>query len=243
VLETTRERLYAGISDDAVVLDIGGWADPFERADWMIDIGSYDSRGLYERVGWTDASRTHEAERFSERTWIQRDICDHEPFPFRDNEIDFVICSQTLEDIRDPIWVCSEIARIGKRGYIEVPSRLEEQSWGVEGPYVGRHHHHWMVDVADSGLEFTFKPHNIHSTPEYHFPDGFYDLLSEDERIATLWWEGTFSARERIPFFEEGEDPYYGGFVSEQMAARGFRAVQDEGLRSRVRRAVSRLGA
>ncbi len=59
-----------------------------------------------------------------------RDICDHEPYPFGDQEFDFVICSQTLEDVRDPIWVCSEINRIGKAGYIEVPSRLEEQSWG-----------------------------------------------------------------------------------------------------------------
>ena len=67
-------------------------------------------------------------------TWIQRDICDREPYPFDDDELDFVICSHTLEDVRDPIWVCSEMARIAKAGYIEVPSRLEEQSYGFQGP-------------------------------------------------------------------------------------------------------------
>jgi hypothetical protein len=37
-----------------------------------------------------------------------------------------VICSHTLEDIRDPLWVCSEMIRIGKAGYIELPRGLQK---------------------------------------------------------------------------------------------------------------------
>jgi len=41
-------------------------------------------------------------------------------------EVDFVSCSHVLEDLRDPIRVCEEIVRVGKRGYIEVPSKTAE---------------------------------------------------------------------------------------------------------------------
>ena len=62
-----------------------------------------------------------------------------------------MICSHTLEDVRDPIWVCSEIQRVAKAGYIEVPSRLEEQSYGFQGPWVGWGHHHWLIEVHGTG--------------------------------------------------------------------------------------------
>ena len=54
-----------------------------------------------------------------------------------DGFFDFAICSHTLEDVCDPVWVCEELARVAKAGYIEVPSRLEEQAWSFQGPWVG----------------------------------------------------------------------------------------------------------
>lgn len=173
------------------MLDIGGWGDPFERSDWVIDIAPFDTRGFYERAGWKEPGPRLPVlpEHFTKESWIERDICDREPYPFRDGEIDFVICSQTLEDVRDPLWVCSEINRIAKAGYIEVPSRLEEQSWGVDGTLVGRHHHHWLIDMNESGLDFVFKRHDIHTRPEFYFPPGFWAALTAEERIQRLWWK------------------------------------------------------
>ena len=219
MVEATRKKLLEHIRDDDVVLDIGGWADPFERADWIMDVGAYESRGLYQRAGWTDAVE-RPAERFSESTWIQRNASDKEPFPFADDEIDFVICSQTLEDLRDPVWVCSEISRVGKAGWIEVPSRLLELSWGVDGEFAGYNHHHWLVEVTDSGIEFVFKQHDIHGRREFHFPRGFLDSLPDEERVQQFWWQGSFTCRERILFFEGGADDYLGGFVSRELARR-----------------------
>lgn len=221
MLETTRAKLLARLDPQAVVLDIGGWGDPFERADWVIDLFPYETRGLYERRGWVDR-REREAERFTKATWIERDVCDREPFPFDDGEVDFVICSQTLEDVRDPVWVCSEMERIAKAGYIEVPSRLEEQSWGVAGPYVGWPHHHWLVEIDGSRIEFVFKSHAIHADPTYHFPKGFWARLTEEEKMRSLWWEGSFDYRERVIFEERAETiEYLRGFVERELLARG----------------------
>ncbi|MDP9399820.1 MAG: class I SAM-dependent methyltransferase, partial [Actinomycetota bacterium] len=83
-----------------------------------------------------------------------------------DAMFDVAVCAQTLEDIHDPVWVCSELARVAHAGYVEVPARQEELTWGAEGPWVGRHHHRWLVDVVDGGLEFVLKPHDLHARPE-----------------------------------------------------------------------------
>jgi len=178
----------------------------------------YDTRGLYERKGWVESRRIDE--RFTAETWIERDICDRERFPFSDKQIDFVVCSQTLEDLRDPIWVCSEMNRIAKAGYIEVPSRLEEQSWGVNGPFVGWSHHRWLIDVSDGRLEFVLKLHSIHARPEQHFPPGFWARLTAPERVQTLWWQGGFSYRERVLLDKDESDRYLSAFVSRELAAR-----------------------
>lgn len=215
MLAESADRILATIPDDAVVLDIGAWGKPFRRADWVLDRMPFETRGLYGFDG-------PEPERFDASRWIQRDICDRQPFPFADDEIDFVICSHVLEDIRDPLWVCSEIARIGKAGYIEVPSRLEEQTFGIQGPWVGWGHHHWLVDLAGDELRFFFKHHILHGKPKAQFAAGFCDDLSAAERVQPFWWTGSFTAVE-VAFedFHETDD-YLEGFVARELAARGL---------------------
>lgn len=202
------------LPEDAVVLDIGGGAVPFPRADWVIDLLPYEERGA--RLS---------AERFSAQTWIARDICDREPYPFEDDEIDYVVCSHTLEDVRDPLWVCSEMNRVGRAGYVEVPSRLEEQSWGIQGPWAGWAHHRWLIEEDDGALEFAFKSHVMHRRRTDHFPFGFRDRLSRDERVLSLFWEGNFGYRERIFMSGQEMDKYLARFVEREMTARGERGA------------------
>ena len=46
--------------------------------------------------------------------------------PFKDKEFDFVIASHVIEHIEDVSYFLNELSRIGKRGYIEVPTKLED---------------------------------------------------------------------------------------------------------------------
>jgi Methyltransferase domain len=196
MLARSVERIEA-LPDDALVLDVGGWARPLARADWVLDLMPYETRGRYGRDGTGE-------ERFGPGSWVCRDVCEREPWPFEDDRFDFVACSHTLEDVRDPIFVCSELVRVGKAGYIEAPSRLEEQTYGFQGPWVGWGHHHWLVDVEDGRVTFVFKHHVIHGLPGARFPADFRAGLQEDERVTTLWWEGGFQYGERL--FYEAED-------------------------------------
>ena len=184
------------LGDDVRVLDVGGWACPLARADVVLDLMPYETRGLYGTLG------PPEAERFTPETWVRHDICAREPFPFADDAFDLVVCSHTLEDVRDPVWVASELSRVGRAGYVEVPSRLEEQSWGVNGDWVGWSHHHWLIDVdqAAQRMAFAFKLHALH-LPEpnpWTFSAAFAEGLTPAERVSTLWWEGSFAAEELI---------------------------------------------
>ena len=214
MLAASVQRLEQTLDPSASVLDVGGWARPLARADWVVDRMPWESRGMLGRDGGG-------AERFSADTWVVRDICDRVPLPFADGQFDFVVCSHTLEDVRDPVWLCSELVRVGRAGYVETPSRLEEQSYGVQGPWVGWGHHHWLVDPVGGGLEFVFKHHVMHGRASDHFPAGFHEGLSAEERVVALWWTGSFAFRERPISGAEELDAYLADFVSTELRRRG----------------------
>lgn len=174
-----------------VVLDVGAWACPFNRAQWVIDAQPYETRGFYRTFGGP-ASQGGDRERFSRDTWIQRDICERHQWPFDDGQFDFVVCSHTLEDVRDPLWVCSELMRVGKCGYIEVPSRARESTMGEERPgQAGLSHHRWLIEIAGNHIQFLPKWHMIHTSRRFHLPAGF-----SAPAIQFLWWTGTFTVGE-----------------------------------------------
>jgi hypothetical protein len=178
------------------VLDVGGWACPFNRAQWVLDSEPYETRGFYRTFGGVPF-QAGDHEWFSKGTWVERDICDRQPWPFDDKQFDFVICSHTLEDLRDPIWVCSEIVRVGKRGYIEVPSRAYESCLGVERPkQAGLSHHRWLVEIRGKEILFLQKYHMIHSHWRFALPESYRRFLTPETSVQWLWWVNDFSFRE-----------------------------------------------
>jgi len=192
------ERLLELIQPDDVVLDIGGWACPFNRANFVLDAQPYDTRGAYALFGGP-RSQGGDAEFFRADTWIVRDICEKTPYPFADKSIDWVICSHTLEDVRDPLWVCQEMTRIAKRGYIEVPSREAESSRGWELPNLaGLSHHRWLIDIdpGRSHIDFLMKFHRIH-TWRLSLPAAYLRDLPPEAHVQWLFWTDGFTYAER----------------------------------------------
>ncbi len=191
------ERVLASLGSSDVVLDIGGWACPFNRANHVVDAEPYETRGYYKTVG-LPASQGGDTEYFTADTWHRQDIC-ADPLPFGDKEVDFVICSHVLEDIRDPLWVCSEMVRVAKRGYIEVPSRVAETCRGWESDRIaGLSHHRWLIDIDEAAGEvrFTQKYHMIHSDRRYNLPPSFLHRLSDESKVSWLFWENEFQFSE-----------------------------------------------
>ena len=154
----TIQQILTDLADEDIMLDIGGASAPFKRANYIIDIVKYDD------IYWAQAKGPGEI-KFTKDTFVSHDICSREPWPFKDKFFDFSTCSHVLEDVRDPIWVCSEIIRVSKSGYIEIPSRLYETTFGLEMKNLaGASHHRRLVDLDDKrSLRFTFKYMHVHS--------------------------------------------------------------------------------
>ena len=64
--------------------------------------------------------------------------------PFKDNEFDFVITSHVIEHVKDLDYFLKEIQRISKKGYIEVPNKLEDNL-----VFENKKEHIWQLDFDD----------------------------------------------------------------------------------------------
>jgi SAM-dependent methyltransferase len=235
--EGNEHIVLSQIRADAVVLDIGGWARPFNRANYVLDAEPYETRGYY---GAARPAQGGAVEHFSKDRWIQRDICDKEPFPFADDEIDYVICSQTLEDIRDPLFVCSEMSRIAKRGYLEVPRRESESSRGHEENIVGLSHHRWLIDIDGDEVVFTQKYHMIHAARHLSLPASYRRKHVDHQPDQWLFWEGSFAAREVTIHGLANIEAELARYVRERYAYPHVLATAED-LRTRGRRLVRRV--
>jgi hypothetical protein len=202
--QITLQALLDALPDSGLVLDVGGWSSPNPRADWVIDLGSYETRGWYE---WgLGATLEHDSpERYAADTWLQLDACGPAPWPFEDGMFDFAICSHTLEDVRDPIGVCAEMMRVSKAGYIETPAAVIELTRGIQSPlWCGWDHHRWLVEHESDGLVFRAKPHHVHSPlfPAVRSPRLLRADAAEPLRFA---WSGSFPVREAVTLTEWDE--------------------------------------
>lgn len=192
-------QIAQGLPPERRVIDVGGGGAPFWRADWVVDAIPFDAAGKLARD-------THGGEppRYRKETWVEVDLCDRTAWPFDDSQFDFAICSHLLEDVRDPIWICSELTRIAKAGYIEVPSRYVEQSLGVEHPrFAGYYHHRWLISVEEGELVFRHKPHLLHVTRDAIVAElGVSRRINPAHEITTLFWTETLHVREALEFDE-----------------------------------------
>ena len=197
MLNANEAKVLDRIGPDDRVLDVGGWARCFNRATHVIDSGPYETHGRHYQEHLNLAAQGGPVEHFTAETWFQRDICDHTPWPFPDKFFDFCICSHTLEDIRDPLWVCHEINRVAKRGYIEIPSLLFEMSRGREpGVPVGLCHHRWLIEVKGTDLAFSHKYHYIHGDRALSLPSWFSPTVPEERLVSYFFWDSDFTYRE-----------------------------------------------
>lgn len=189
-------RLNAELPADALVIDVGGGGQPYFRADYVLDATPFSAAAPPVEGG---------VPRYTEKTWILFDMCSRDRWPIADKFFDYAVCSQTLEDIRDPVWVCSELSRIAKAGYIETPSRIVEQTIGVENPnYAGYYHHRWLLSERDGGVEFRHKPHLLHSLPQAIVTRvNARQKINPEYENFHLEWTGQLTAREVLEFDED----------------------------------------
>ena len=84
---------------------------------------------------------------------INKDFCDKDAWSeINDKEYDYAICTHTLEDIRDPKFVISQIIRVAKKGYIAVPHKFRELSYSTHPNHLGYPHHRWIFAFENNKM-------------------------------------------------------------------------------------------
>ena len=104
-------RFHVPVNKDALVLEVGSGGNPYYRSNVLID-------------AYVDTRERHYAKLISDRPTVLGFV---ENLPFKDNSFDFVIASHVLEHSKDPVKFISEIQRVSKAGYIEVPDAFFER--------------------------------------------------------------------------------------------------------------------
>ncbi len=114
ILNFKRNRIIrAHIKNDTkVVGDFGCGHFPTKHANVLVDFAQSDDE---QRGGFAVARGAHGM------PFHDLDL-NRFPYPFKEKEFDFIICSHVLEHLDDPVRVCAELSRISKAGYIEVPN-------------------------------------------------------------------------------------------------------------------------
>ena len=80
--------------------------------------------------------------------------------PFKDKEFDFVIASHVLEHVEDLNSFIKELERVALRGYIELPTKLEDNL-----VFENKKEHLWQVVFDDVKNELIFSKRIQHLEP------------------------------------------------------------------------------
>ena len=137
-----------------VVLDVGSGHLPHPSAAVLVDRFPDDPS---QRLG-LDIVR--------DRAFIAADV---ERLPFRDKAFDYVIASHVLEHTADPIAAAAELSRVGRRGYVEMPTEIWELLFGWE-------FHTYAATLASDGT-IVFKRK---SRPQPPLGELFYRVSDHD---------------------------------------------------------------
>ena len=207
VLPAARDRIASSVGDDDLVLDVGGWASrsraptgsstssPTRPAASTATAPPRAPSASLPRPGSCATSATGSPGR-PRRPVRVRDLRAHARGRAR------------------PGLGLRGAQRVARAGYVEVPSRLEEQALGVQGPWVGWSHHRWLIDLEDGGLAFAPKSQLLDHRAAYRFPVGFHATLSPKQWVTARWWEGALTARERFFADPAAYDAYLREFVA-----------------------------
>ena len=131
------------IKEGDLVVDVGGGGNPLKRADIVVDLfpGVTSHRGGLIKT-------------FDHQKFIKGDVQNMDFFS--DKEVDFLFTQQTLEHVNDPEKALSEIIRVAKRGFIDVPCSSTEV-------HMGHPEHRWLIDLVGNSKIIFRKKTYIHS--------------------------------------------------------------------------------
>ncbi len=138
------------------------------------------------------------SDHYKDKTFIK---INEKKLPFKDKEFDFIIASHVAEHVEDISYFFNELARVGKKGYIEVPTKLEDN---LVFENKKAHIWHLVFDDVNNKLNISKKIQYIEPILTVSTIKKFNDYFRES-LIIELWWEDSieFNIVENNPKISE----------------------------------------
>ena len=130
-IRNPKSRFDLKIGRNDFVLDVGGGHNPHPRANVVID-----------RYLSNNAHRCGDLKILGNQHLI---IADGMFLPLKDKMFEYALSSHALEHVEKPYVYLSELSRVGKRGYLEVPSLIGEY-------LVPKKSHRWAILEIDEKI-------------------------------------------------------------------------------------------
>jgi uncharacterized protein YbaR (Trm112 family) len=146
---------------DGLVLEVGSGQAPHPRADVLVDKYVADN-----------FERPHEIGIDFAKPFV---VADGQLLPFADGLFAYAIASHVLEHATEPERFASELSRVAKAGFVQVPSSVSELTFGW--PY-----HPWLIEREDDTL--VFRPRDGRRAP---VGDLFHSSYAESALLRS-WW-------------------------------------------------------
>ena len=172
---SSREHVFEMVANNPEwnVLDLGCGPDGMKLANVYADI--------------EDRKKSYPNNRF-----VQTEACNT---PFEDKEFDFVFAMHVVEHIPNPADILSELVRIGKRGFIEVPTPFFD-NFVLGNSYPLPHGHATWVTFDNVKKEIVFKPRIEVAAPCALAPMTTFLLpFFRDSMITEMYWESSIEFR------------------------------------------------
>ena len=119
--------------------------------------------------------------------------------PFKDKEFDFVILSHVLEHVQEPLELKKEIERIGKAGYIELPTKLNDNMvFGCDEDVYG---HKWWFEFDDIKNQLLYSE-KVDVLEKFITVGQIwkFEKFFEDSLIFQISWKEKINLSRREPF-------------------------------------------
>lgn len=139
------------------------------------------------------------SEIFKEKNLNFTKIYPDKRLPFKDKQFDYVICAHVIEHVNDPIMFKSEIERIGKAGYIELPTRLNDNMvFGCDEEEFG---HKWWFEFDDDNQKLVFAK-RINAIEKFVSVGSIFALteIFQDSFIIQTHWSEKINLEKRTEY-------------------------------------------
>ena len=154
------------------VLDIGCGYGAHEKASVICDV--------------QDLSKFYENKNFIK--------LESEILPFKDNEFDFVIASHVLEHVKEVDIFIKELERVSSKGYIEVPTKLEDNL-----VFENKKDHVWHMEFDDINYELIISKKFQYFEPILTVSSiKKFSKIFRQSLVLELYWENQIKYKKNI---------------------------------------------